>query len=1288
MGVCSFLFRKMAKRGFTLIEALIATVLVGACIMPIVGTMQNAESMTQRMVNDNKLQMLARSRMNLETSRANNEQKYIDETTGWLYEWYENDGDKFPQSVATYSAPNEFSTATNFSVTNMFRVYRIAVKVKDNVILKSEKSDGTMENDADFKGLKQVVVTSQIVGEDGQFYILEDNSLTDNNYPTGNEKYKVDEKYLAEMGSISLNPPPDYVQQYSLVSLVTVPEVSSEYVYALDIKNNAVCSFDPVTGMMSKKYKLPGDKLYQAVFPSPDGKKLFLFGGTDSSVGNIGLFDIDPSSTTYSQFIGEKGSISRTGKDSILNRENALYKTKYALRPDGNRAYAILLKKSSGSTGSNINGYYADGLKTNWVSCQWFGVDTVGSIYDTATLFLTAGSDGFLYFGPFDDNSIKRHPMYNNTPLNLKFVETAKLPSSVSNYNSLYSAAACVSPDSKIVYTLWHKKNDYSDSKIVLFDSLTFSYIKSINLNINTVTEIKVNDMEISADGRFIVLSCIDNDGANLNGKRVAYILKTSLLDNNNSINLDNYKAEFGDSEINSGSEYAIYSKLTGHFIVDNADKPILRSIDYNDILENSPTSGSTATVTHSIAQADSSSIITHHSVRTPEIIYTTSKDNNGKFTLKAIDTGLKEFNEEFEIELKNNPTSVALSPNGDIISEYAGDYKRYDYDTFSCENNYFDGFNNSYNLNKFLSEKFNDGSYARIYYKKDGNKFRFDKNPIVELNSNWQIKKVIGTNSGGAIILASYNDSDASKIKSLVDWYELKADKTGFERCGRWVSEGSDLTHFPPYNAIDMAISRDDRVLVFLSEALDGSEYKYYANFFDFGTYNFGNKTQMKGMIVDFRDEDRNLNLTSANPANGRVEAYDGTDRIATGSSLLDYFTNSYYEVVDTAITTNLKKNPISFDEKSIYTPTELYDTQIILGKNKRIFGYYNKINDKDGSLLNVTIASFSPNFSDTLGRVWINNQVFRDNNLVASSSETVTETNSNTYLIQLDQTASSKIRVDKYCANNTNLTGFNWQSIVDDINMCSDYQTKSVSTYSNADNISQTTDFDNFLDVSLSSNDMVNNICQHVYGKTLPLPAKPGMYYTYSKEVPNGPVRAELLFCERAYDKPNRIFSVRAEEKIFSGLDKFTPYNNPGKNITFVASGSVNIKDGKLDIRFTDEKTIPPGDVQETSFVSAIKLKYYDMVSDDTDKYGFYKNDGVSHYGRDLLACCTPSRVVTHKIGIGDEQAISESQITGIPDLSITKEWLKCPLILDGDNSMTLVWIVLLLLCILWSI
>lgn len=1286
MGVCSFLFRKMAKRGFTLIEALIATVLVGACIMPIVGTMQNAESMTQRMVNDNKLQMLARSRMNLETSRANNEQKYIDETTGWLYEWYKNDGDKFPQSVATYSAPNEFSTATNFSVTNMFRVYRIAVKVKDNVILKSEKSDGTMENDADFKGLKQVVVTSQIVGEDGQFYILEDNSLTDNNYPTGNEKYKVDEKYLAEMGSISLNPPPDYVQQYSLVSLVTVPEVSSEYVYALDIKNNAVCSFDPVTGMMSKKYKLPGDKLYQAVFPSPDGKKLFLFGGTDSSVGNIGLFDIDPNSTTYSQFIGEKGTINRTGNGSSLNRENALYKTKFALRPDGDRAYAIQIETSSG-----IKGYYADGLTTSWASCQWFGVGTLGSIYDTATLFLTAGSDGFLYFGPFDDNSIKRHPMYNNTPLNLKFVETAKLPSSVSN---LYSAAACVSPDSKIVYTLWHKKNDYSDSKIVLFDSLTFSYIKSINLNINAVTEIKVNDMEISADGRFIVLSCIDNDGANPNGKRVAYILKTSLLDNNNPINLDDYKAEFSDSEINSGSEYAIYSKLTGHFIVDNADKPILRSIDYNDILENSPTSGSTATVNHSIAQIDdSSAIITHHSARTPEIIYTTSKDENNKYKLKAIDTGLKEFNEEFEIELENNPTSVALSPNGDILAELTKNgsiARRYFFDTYLCGKTDDLSSISLFDTNLILSKKYkpadsSEYKYARAYWRKDTSNpiychsARIDPSTPIELSDNWIIRKVIGTNSGGAIILASNNANYSSNKKSLVDWYELKADKTGFERCGRWVSEGSDLTHFPPYNAIDMAISRDDRVLVFLSEAEVGSQKIYYANFFDFGTYNFGNKTQMKGMIVDFRDEDRNLNLTSANPVNGKLRAKeDNGQRIHRGYTVTDSFTNTYDG--DSNYSTDFKNNPIKFDESSIKAGSTTPESKIFLGKNKRIFGYYNKISDNDGSISKVTIASFTPKIINSLGRVWINNSPYYDNNLIASSTSypTPSDTGSNTYLIQLDQTASSKIKTEKFCADYDSdnfLESKEWKKFdattgnAQNIELCSDLQ--ELNNYIDILNrvawsSSDEAKLANFAEISfgtvVNKLDVETALCKHIYGKigTPPddLHPRPGMYFNFYKYVPNGPMDISLLFCEGTFNDHRRVFSVYAEEQCFAGLNDFQPSleavsgvnSQSGKYKPIIKNGKVRVKDNKIDIRFTNRYNDP----QDTAGVSAIKLKYYYDIQDgdELNRYGFEGQNS------DLITTSNSHNLEKSSVTVGDSGTITTYSIKNLPSW-VLSEW-----------------------------
>ena len=145
------LFRKLSKRGFTFIEALVATILVGSCIMPIVGTMQNAESMTQRMVDDNKLQMLARSRMNLETSRANNEQKNVDTTTMYYYDYYMlpgnestrnsilttasfttfiNESKNFKKDSTQYTIPSNFD---KFISDYLIKAYSVEVEVRDDV---------------------------------------------------------------------------------------------------------------------------------------------------------------------------------------------------------------------------------------------------------------------------------------------------------------------------------------------------------------------------------------------------------------------------------------------------------------------------------------------------------------------------------------------------------------------------------------------------------------------------------------------------------------------------------------------------------------------------------------------------------------------------------------------------------------------------------------------------------------------------------------------------------------------------------------------------------------------------------------------------------------------------------------------------------------------------------------------------------------------------------------------------------------------------------------------------
>ena len=73
----SAFFSRICKRGFTLAEALIITVMTGACLLPILGTMQNAQVRTENYDHQSKMQMYARSRLTAEIANAAFDHKSI-----------------------------------------------------------------------------------------------------------------------------------------------------------------------------------------------------------------------------------------------------------------------------------------------------------------------------------------------------------------------------------------------------------------------------------------------------------------------------------------------------------------------------------------------------------------------------------------------------------------------------------------------------------------------------------------------------------------------------------------------------------------------------------------------------------------------------------------------------------------------------------------------------------------------------------------------------------------------------------------------------------------------------------------------------------------------------------------------------------------------------------------------------------------------------------------------------------------------------------------------------------
>ena len=64
------LLSKFRKHGFTLAEALIITVMTGYCLLPILGTMQNAQTRAQNFDHLSKMQLYTRSRLTNEIANA------------------------------------------------------------------------------------------------------------------------------------------------------------------------------------------------------------------------------------------------------------------------------------------------------------------------------------------------------------------------------------------------------------------------------------------------------------------------------------------------------------------------------------------------------------------------------------------------------------------------------------------------------------------------------------------------------------------------------------------------------------------------------------------------------------------------------------------------------------------------------------------------------------------------------------------------------------------------------------------------------------------------------------------------------------------------------------------------------------------------------------------------------------------------------------------------------------------------------------------------------------------
>ncbi len=254
---CSLL-SKVTKRGFTLAEALIITVMTGACLLPILGTMQNAQVRTENYDHQSKMQQYARSRLTAEIANAAFDHKSINLEDEYHYIVYfapgtpGNEGSEddaklieLPKTYATLEDMASLTADTNGNwataaidllgiqradkkpYLQVVHAYKTSVESKNNPALAEYGNDSNVIDSP--KALLGIVVKTCLIKSNDNFYDPADGALI--------TSFNTD-------GSINTTDKDSSVLPVTLFSFVNLPTVSDEYIWMV-ASDSKVIAFDP-----------------------------------------------------------------------------------------------------------------------------------------------------------------------------------------------------------------------------------------------------------------------------------------------------------------------------------------------------------------------------------------------------------------------------------------------------------------------------------------------------------------------------------------------------------------------------------------------------------------------------------------------------------------------------------------------------------------------------------------------------------------------------------------------------------------------------------------------------------------------------------------------------------------------------------------------------------------------------------------------------------------------------------------------------------------------------------
>lgn len=828
------LWALLKKRGFTLIEALIATIIAGYCILPIMGTLQSGMEKTQSFDHREKLRILARSRLNKEISQAAFDHAAIDTSTVFHYVYYDNSTE--PQLLTTDSLIDPASfTENTATVSSLLFGYRVSVAIDENLKLATTSLAIDEKHIVGLSGLKAITVFAEIATA----------------------------PQSPDLASESI----------SLFSLLNIPSFSDDYIWLSNPKNVEIIAIDPISRTKADSFLLPLDNTAKPRDDSSnDGARPWNIAVHPNQrfiviqcKHKIKALNIDRTSPNYGdcKVIWPSYSINGIGNIGVYapkladvnkdDKNKAGEDRSITFRPDGKFVYVAAHdeKKIFAFLASNT---------TNWNNLALLNQQSFETTKDKNTV-LHAGRDGWLYIGPKDGNRAIRFPMYSDKIF-------ANPPHEITDASNKNILALDTTPDGQEFYILW------ADNILTRHKSDTG---KRIGISTITPTPSGVcSDIKLSGDGRY--LGIVDaGSGADKGGFFLMHLQTQPIISTN--YNLTNTsifkKADPNNLGKKEKLKYCLFVPQSGDFVIDEEKKPFLFAVDLTGLKNNLYTSGIPDDRTINFAPSDKSQV--NMTVRTPEYVLVGSVDGGKNFieyvdinSMTETDPIKRKPTENLRIDLATTPVCIAISRSGEKMRVGYGP-NRAGLDIFetwgarTALNAYPHGAQWMYGVatpnedlmidttaEMFMSMDYHpttgwaNGYWANIPLPSPlpvGYKSPND----VDIPTGWRGHDIEALKNGGFLILYTHNTSKASMLE-WVGKHSFGPYKGKYERFARWYSTENN---FPPHNSLNIALSADDRYL-----AIESSGSPNVIRIYDFAANDFNWQTQLNGLLVDYREQ------------------------------------------------------------------------------------------------------------------------------------------------------------------------------------------------------------------------------------------------------------------------------------------------------------------------------------------------------------------------------------------------------------------------------------------------